>query len=117
VDGIYEVAVGLREELRREVDANKAAEQKGDGDAERKRARTRELAKEVVKVPERVRRLMTEGRVEEATEEWDRPRRLLVRWKELGVGGDEVGALIEEGDNALRGNGGGEGDESVSAAT
>ncbi|KAK3290700.1 Vps51/Vps67-domain-containing protein [Chaetomium fimeti] len=114
VDGIYEVAVGLREELRREVDAAAAGEQKGtDGDA--RRERTRELAKEVVKVPERVRRLVAEGRVEEAKEEWDRPRRLLVRWKELGVGGEEVGGLIEEGDAALKGPGGGEGGEGASA--
>ncbi|KAH6623550.1 Vps51/Vps67-domain-containing protein [Chaetomium tenue] len=119
VDGIYGVAVGLREELRREVDAAAAEEgkRKGDGDAENRRERTRELAREVVKVPERVRRLVGEGKVEEASQEWERPRRLLVRWKELGVGGEEVGALIEEGDNALRGGGRGEGNESPSAAT
>lgn len=124
VDGIYEVAVGLREELRREVDAGAREREKGqgDGDAGKRRERTRELAREVVKVPGRVRRLVGEGRVDEAREEWDRPRRLLVRWKELGVGGEEVGALIEEGDNALRGNekgegnGEGEGHESANAA-
>ena len=125
MDGIYGVAVGLREELRREVDAGAAAagpKQKGgvggdSADADRRRERTRALAREVVKVPERVRRLMGEGKVEEASQEWERPRRLLVRWKELGLGGDEVGALIEEGDNALRGSGRGEGNESASAAT
>ncbi|KAH6847338.1 Vps51/Vps67-domain-containing protein [Chaetomium sp. MPI-CAGE-AT-0009] len=112
------VAVGLREELRREVDTTAAAgAATAGGGADARRERTRELAREVVKVPERVRRLVGEGRVEEAKEEWERPRRLLVRWKELGVGGEEVGALIEEGDAALRGEGGGEGDEGASAAT
>ncbi|KXX80745.1 hypothetical protein MMYC01_203824 [Madurella mycetomatis] len=72
------------------------------GEDERRRRRTRELAREVVLVPGRVRRLMGEGREEEARREWEMPRKLLERWKEKGLGGEDVEALIEEGDAALR---------------
>jgi hypothetical protein len=89
-------------------DAAKAA----DGD---RRARTRALAREVVRVPGRLRDLMQEGKEAEARREWEMPRRLLERWRELGVGGEEVGALIEEGDAALRGAG--EKSEAASTAT
>lgn len=98
VEGVYEVARGLREGLRREVD-----QQRGDAGG-RGRDRGREVVREVVQVPGRVRKLVGEGRVEEARREWEVPRRLLVRWREKGVGGEEVGRLIEEGDSALRGD-------------
>ncbi|KAK4100361.1 hypothetical protein N658DRAFT_451197, partial [Parathielavia hyrcaniae] len=105
VEGIYKMAVELREGLREVVKApppdGEVRGVSGD-DAVSRRERTRELAREVVKVPGWVRRLMEEGREGEARREWEAPRRLLVRWKELGVGGREVGALIEEGDAALR---------------
>ncbi|KAL2176666.1 Vps51/Vps67-domain-containing protein [Thermothelomyces heterothallicus CBS 202.75] len=121
VEGIYRRAADLREELRASVAAQARAETlgggsvrgggdgdgdgDGDGEADEKaarRERTRELAREVVKVPGRLRRLVEDGKAEEAKREWEMPRRLLVRWKELGVGGDDVAALIEEGDAALR---------------
>ena len=107
VEGVYEVARGLREGLRREV------EQRGDADG-KGRDRRKEVVREVVKVPEKVRRLVAEGRVEEARREWEVPRRLLVRWREKGVGGEEVGRLIEEGDEALRGEGGNVGEPGTS---
>jgi hypothetical protein len=72
------------------------------------------VAREVVKVPGRVRRLVEEGRLDEARREWEVPRRLLVRWRERGVGGEDVAALIEEGDAALRGAGEGDGEGSKS---
>ncbi|KAK3689863.1 Vps51/Vps67-domain-containing protein [Podospora appendiculata] len=93
---VYEQASGIREELRGALGARE-----GDGDGRRRR--TRELAREVVLVPGRVRRLVREGRHKEARRAWEMPRRLLVRWKERGVGGEDVGLLIEEGDAALRG--------------
>ncbi|AEO59942.1 hypothetical protein MYCTH_2112071 [Thermothelomyces thermophilus ATCC 42464] len=121
VEGIYRRAADLREELRASVAAQARADTlgggsgrgggdgdgdgDGDGEADEKaarRERTRELAREVVKVPGRLRRLVEDGKAEEAKREWKMPRRLLVRWKELGVGGDDVAALIEEGDAALR---------------
>ncbi|KAK4124641.1 hypothetical protein N657DRAFT_572281 [Parathielavia appendiculata] len=118
VEGIYKMAVELREGLRVVVKPPFTGEvvECGD-DVKRKRERTRELAREVVKVPGRVRRLMEEGREEEARREWEVPRRLLVRWKELGVGGDEVGALIEKGDAALRAGQEGHKSEMASSTT
>ncbi|KAL1838523.1 hypothetical protein VTJ49DRAFT_2597 [Mycothermus thermophilus] len=102
VERIYVQARGLREGLRERVgDGGAAATAGGEGRRDAK-ARTRELAREVVQVPERVRRLVVEGKEEEARREWELPRRLLVRWRELGVGGEDVGKLIEEGDAALR---------------
>ncbi|KAG7293803.1 hypothetical protein NEMBOFW57_003860 [Staphylotrichum longicolle] len=73
----------------------------------KERERLREVAREVVHVPGR-----RGGR--EARREWEVPRRLLEKWRERGVGGDEVAALIEEGDAALRG---GEGGRSEVAST
>ncbi|KAK4032908.1 Vps51/Vps67-domain-containing protein [Parachaetomium inaequale] len=123
VEGIYRVAVGLRGEVREGIVERERLRQGqaegGEGDAgggDGRRERTRALAREVVKVPGRVRRLVEEGREEEARREWEAPRRLLVRWRELGLGGEEVGALIEEGDVALRGGGEGEGSENSSVA-
>lgn len=117
VEGIYKMASELREELRKSVNPPPpSVGEDGGGEVKRKKERTRELAREVVKVPARLRRLMEEGREEEARREWEVPRRLLVRWREMGVGGEEVGALIEEGDAALRA--GQEGDKSeVASAT
>ncbi|KAL2023736.1 hypothetical protein VTK56DRAFT_1450 [Thermocarpiscus australiensis] len=104
VGRIYELASAAREGLRREIAAGGEGEGKEDRDG-RRRERTRELAREVVRVPGRVRRLVEEGRAEEARREWEMPRRLLERWKEKGLGGEDVDALIEEGDAALRGAG------------
>lgn len=119
VEGIYRMAEGLRAELRETV-AAAASPERGAVDGEtderkrKRRERLREVAREVVQVPGRVRRLVEEGREEEARREWEVPRRLLEKWRERGVGGDEVAALIEEGDAALRG---GEGGRSEVAST
>lgn len=108
VGRIYEEAVGVREGLRAEL----------GGEESEGRRRTRELAREVVGVVGRLRGLVEEGRGEEAAREWEVPRRLLVRWREMGVGGEEVGALIEEGDGIVGGgevgSGSGSGSESES---
>lgn len=106
VGRIYEEAVGVREGLRAEL----GGEEENEG-----RRRTRELAREVVGVVGRLRGLVEEGREEEAAREWEVPRRLLVRWRERGVGGEEVGALIEEGDGIVGSeSGSGSGTESES---
>ncbi|KAK3321604.1 Vps51/Vps67-domain-containing protein [Apodospora peruviana] len=111
VGKIYEQASGIREELRRTVpppppvpttvmmSESKEEEQEG----ERRRARTRALAVEVAAVPDTLRRLMQEGKEEEARRQWEMPRRLLERWKERGFGGDDVHVWIEEGDSILEG--------------
>lgn len=106
VGRIYEEAVGVREGLRAEL----GGEEENEG-----RRRTRELAREVVGVVGRLRGLVEEGRGEEAAREWEVPRQLLVRWRERGVGGEEVGALIEEGDGIVGSeSGSGSGTESES---
>lgn len=70
------------------------------------RRRTRELAREVLALPDKLRALVAEGRVEEARAAWEVPRRLLVTWREKGVGGEDVGRLLEEGDGILEGGNG-----------
>ena len=106
---IYEQANGLREGLRKEVPpppgkVDGAGKEKGKEEETNldRRKRTRELAREVLEVPGRLRGLMEEGREEEARKEWEMPRRLLERWREKGLGGPQVDALIEEGDAIVR---------------
>jgi len=99
---IYEQASGMRDAARK-----RGAGRPGDlGEAEdsgaRRRMRTRELAVEALGTPDRLRALVAEGRVDEARKEWELPRRLLMTWKERGLGGSDVDACIQEGDAALR---------------
>ncbi|KAK3496420.1 Vps51/Vps67-domain-containing protein [Neurospora crassa] len=123
---VYELASGIRGELRQRLSESRGGdedaavrrretEQEQDRDLDgiedeeerrrrkERRDRTRELAREVVKVPERLRALMKEGKKEAAAREWEMPRRLLERWKEKGVGGEDVGRLLEEGDTIVKG--------------
>lgn len=127
VEGIYRQAEGLREALRAQVSGKGTGQGSGggagdgDGNADweriRRRERTRELAREVLRVPGRLRKLVEEGKIEEAKREWELPRRLLVRWRERGLGGRDVQVLIEEGDAVLRGAAGeGEANATSSAA-
>ncbi|KAK3384969.1 Vps51/Vps67-domain-containing protein [Podospora didyma] len=109
---IYEQASGMREELRREVPRPTTALKI----APDTRERTKQLVQQVLAVPERLRRLMQEGKEDEARREWEMPRRLLERWKERGLGGDDVGALLEEGD-AIVARGGESLEQSASTGT
>jgi hypothetical protein len=59
----------------------------------------------VLETPERMRSLIREGKMEEARREWELPRQLLEKWKERGLGGDDVVACIEDGEAALRSEG------------
>lgn len=111
VERVYKLAEGLRGEMRKELEEQKRSEKKEDQQS-KNRQETKRLAREVMRVPERIKRLMEEGKEEEAQREWEVPRRLLVLWKEKGVGGDDVERLIEEGDEALRGRKGKEAEES-----
>ncbi|KAK4231997.1 Vps51/Vps67-domain-containing protein [Podospora fimiseda] len=90
VEKVYNLAEGLRGEMRAQV-ANIPEEK-------RETEETRRVAKEMIKVPGRIKRLIEEGRVDDAKREWEIPRRLLCHWKEKGVGGEEVGKMIEEVD-------------------
>ncbi|KAK3942004.1 Vps51/Vps67-domain-containing protein [Diplogelasinospora grovesii] len=100
---IYEQASGIREEIRAKVPPPPQLRENA-GQEEERRRRTKELAQQVIQVPEELRRLMKEGKEEEARKRWEMPRRLLERWKERRLGGDEVSRLIEEGDGIVRSN-------------
>jgi vacuolar protein sorting-associated protein 51 len=97
---IYSQASSIRESLRAAIPPPDSDEGKAK-EAEARRKRTRQLAVEVLAIPERLRALVKQGREEEARAQWEMPRRLLVSWKEKGVGGDDVQAVIEEGDASL----------------
>ncbi|KAH7628298.1 Vps51/Vps67-domain-containing protein [Sordaria sp. MPI-SDFR-AT-0083] len=123
---VYELASGIRGELRQRLSEGdesaarrREMEQEQDRDIlegiedeeerrsrRERRDRTRELAREVVRVPERLRALVKEGKKEEAARGWEMPRRLLERWKERGVGGEDVGRLLEEGNAIIKGEDG-----------
>ncbi|UNI17451.1 hypothetical protein JDV02_003792 [Purpureocillium takamizusanense] len=98
---IYSQASSIREAARASVPAPDT-EQGQRREAEARRRRTKELAAEALAVPPRLRALAKEGKMEEARRQWELPRKLLVSWKEQGVGGDNVQALIDEGDAIVR---------------
>lgn len=97
---IYSQASSIRETLRESIPAPDSDEAK-KREADERRRRTRELAAEALRVPERIAELVKEGKGEQARKEWEMPRRLLVRWKEEGVGGEDVEECIRAGDEAL----------------
>lgn len=114
VDGMGVESVGaLVERVRKGVEAlRREGEEVERREREEvvRRARTRKVVERVLAAPERVRALAREGKMEEARRLWTREKALLERWRERGVGGDDVGLCIEEGDAALRGEGEGEGE-------
>lgn len=98
---IYSQASSIREALRASVPKPEDAQKK---DEERARqARTRAVISEVLETPGRVRALVEEGRVEEADEAWRLPKKMLLRWKERGVGGKDVDVILADGEAALQG--------------
>ncbi|CCF46632.1 hypothetical protein CH063_00624 [Colletotrichum higginsianum] len=109
IAGIYAQASSIRDSLRKTVAPPDSMEREDEA-AEVRRRRTRQLAKEVVGTPERLRALVREGKIEEARKEWEMPRRLLEVWMEKGVGGKDVVECLEEGDAVF---GGGTGESSV----
>lgn len=98
---IYSQASSIRETLRESAPKPEDAK-KRDEERARKR-RTRELVSEVLDTPSRMRALLEEGRVEEAEEAWRLPRKLLLMWKERGVGGKDVDTILADGEAALKG--------------
>lgn len=98
---IYSQASSVRETLR--LTTPKPEETK-KADMERaRRRRTRELVSEVLKAPGRVRVLVQEGKMDEAEEAWRLPKKLLLTWKERGLGGEDIDACLAEGEAALKG--------------
>ncbi|KAF5603406.1 Ngg1p-interacting factor 3 [Fusarium pseudocircinatum] len=98
---IYSQASSIRDALRETVPSPDSVEGK-KRDAATRQQRTRELAVQVLATPERLRALVSEGKIAQARKEWVMPRKLLESWKEKGLGGSDVEECIEEGDEAMR---------------
>ncbi|KAL1895813.1 hypothetical protein Cpir12675_003035 [Ceratocystis pirilliformis] len=107
---IYEQASVIRQSLQESV-----PEPSSETDHSR---RMRQIASDVLNVPARLRYLVGKHDVEAAEKEWKLPRKLLLDWKEKGIGGEEVCKLLEEGDRIIREaateGSRGEGDDSAS---
>ncbi|RDA91302.1 hypothetical protein CP533_6333 [Ophiocordyceps camponoti-saundersi (nom. inval.)] len=94
ISQIYSQASSIRETLRDSMPAPDSEEAK----ARARRRKSRQLAIEVLATPPRLRLLVHEGREDEARKQWELPRRLLVAWRDRGVGGDDVQTCIDQGD-------------------
>jgi hypothetical protein len=103
---IYERADGVKAELRASMTPAQRSEAEMS-EEERvkaaKLARSRELARRVLAVPERLRELVGEGKLKEARAEWEAPLALLRTWMEEGKGGVDVQDCIDDGESALKG--------------
>lgn len=100
---IYSQASSIREAMRKTAPK---PEETATIEAERARKRrTRELVAEVLETPPRIRALVRDGKTQEAEEAWRMPKRLLLKWKERGLGGQDIDACLAEGEAALRGEG------------
>lgn len=97
---IYSQASSIRETLRQNVPAPDSEERK-EADAAKKRRRAQQLAREVLDTPDRLRKLVADGKMLEARRQWEMPRRLLETWREKGVGGQDVADCLSEGDAAV----------------
>lgn len=98
---IYSQASSIRETMRQSAPK---PHETGKIEAERaKKRRTKELVSEVLEAPGRVRALVQDGKLEEAEEAWRMPRKLLLKWKERGLGGGDIDTCLAEGEAAMRG--------------
>ncbi|PSR79863.1 Vps51/Vps67-domain-containing protein [Coniella lustricola] len=98
---IYSQASSIRETMR--LSALQPAEGRKVEEQHSRTQRTRELVNQVLRAPERIRKLMREDKTQEAEEAWTLPRQLLVSWREKGLGGKDLDVCLREGDEALRG--------------
>lgn len=107
---IYSQASSIRESLLRQQRAQHGDRGLPDGaDPSSALHRTRRLAAFVLATPARLRQLVADGKEAEARREWAMPRRLLLAWREKGIGGkDDVEACLAEGDAVVGGLGGDE---------
>lgn len=99
---IYSQASDIRDSLRETVPQPEASQKEAEQRRQVK-ARTKQLALEVLETPKRLRDLVNDGRMEDARQSWKAPRKLLQTWSQKGIGGDDVDNCIKEGDAALRG--------------
>jgi hypothetical protein len=106
IGSVYERAEGIKEEMRKGLSEGKRRELEL-GAEERKRLeegeRARRVVRRVLETPGQVRALVREGKMEDARRVWGDTVVLLERWRERGVGGDDVLVCIEDGEAALRG--------------
>ncbi len=106
IRSVYERAETIKSELRKGMSESQRREMEV-GEEERgkveKRRRAREVVVRVLDTPEKIRRLVSEGKEDEARTVWESSLTLLERWKERGVGGSDVLDCIEDGEAALRG--------------
>lgn len=94
---IYSQASSIRQATRETVPPPDSDEGRAR-DAQARRRKTRRLAVEALATPQRLRDLAQQGKTDEARRQWELPRRLLVSWRDRGVGGEDVQACIDEGD-------------------
>ncbi|KAI0123682.1 Vps51/Vps67-domain-containing protein [Xylariales sp. AK1849] len=99
---IYSQASAIRESLRQSIPQPDGSRKEAE-EARQRKLRTKQLALEVLETPDRIRALVSEGRLEDARQAWKTPRKLLETWKDRGIGGDDVDACIRDGDAAVRG--------------
>jgi len=99
---IYSQAADLRESLRQRVSRPRGSAEEETARRQRQ-DRTRQLARIVLDMPDRLRHIVATGKLAEANEAWRLPRQLLELWRERGLGGDAVQSLIEQGDAIVEG--------------
>ncbi|RYP75311.1 hypothetical protein DL770_007434 [Monosporascus sp. CRB-9-2] len=109
---IYTQATAIRDSLREAIptppttiSSTSSADDAEEAARQKRRLRTKQLALEVLETPDKLRALVAAGRAEEAQRMWETPRRLLLLWREKGLGGPDVEVCVEDGDAALRGEG------------
>lgn len=97
---IYSQASAIRETMRQS--APKPQEIEKTGAQQARKRRMQELVSEVLEAPDRIRALVQEGKFEEAEEAWRLPRKLLLKWKDRGLGGGDTATCLAEGEAALK---------------
>ena len=106
IASIYERAGRIKEELREsmpEWQKKEAGMSEEEREERLRKESVREVVLRVLDTPEKLRELVKESEEEEAKKLWQMTLRLLERWKERGVGGDDVQTCIDDGEAALRG--------------
>ncbi|TVY24838.1 Vacuolar protein sorting-associated protein 51-like protein [Lachnellula hyalina] len=106
IASIYARAESIKREMREGMPGwqrERAEMSEGEREKAERRDKMREVVGRMLDTPEKVRGLMDEGSVEEARRVWEPTLRLLERWKERRVGGDDVLDCIEDGEAAIRG--------------
>lgn len=99
---IYTQASAIRDNLRKTIPAPSETAKESE-EAAARTLRTRQLALAALETPAKLRELVSEGRLEDARQAWKLPKRLLIAWKEQGLGGPDVDSCIQDGEAALRG--------------